>query len=142
MVAAGNGDKYGRGINIDLYPEFPAAFSFPGQITVAASSQSDFMTEWSNNGFQLVSLAAPGTDILSTITNNQTAYFDGTSMATPFVSGAAALLWSAKPNATAAQIKAALLQSVDVSAGHEFKVLSRGRLNVLKALEKLRTMVP
>ena len=63
-------------------------------------------------------------------------------MAAPFVSGAAALLWSAKPSATAVQIKAALLSSADVITGKELKVSSRGRLNVVKALAEIRRLVP
>lgn len=137
MVAAGNNGK-----DVDLYPEFPAAFSFSNQITVAASSMSDFMTAWSNRGFGLVNLAAPGETILSTVPGGGTAYMDGTSMATPFVSGAAALIWSDRPQATAQQVRSALLSSVDVTPGREFKVSTRGRLNVVKALVKLRQLVP
>nr|WP_295903488.1 S8 family peptidase [uncultured Bdellovibrio sp.] len=137
VVAAGN-----DGRDIDVYPEFPASFNFSNQITVAASSVTDFMTSWSNSGFNFVHLAAPGERILSTVPGNTTAYMDGTSMAAPFVTGAAALLWSARPNATATQIKQAILQSVDVSAGHEFKVNTRGRLNVDRALQVLRQLVP
>ncbi|WP_374029453.1 S8 family peptidase [Bdellovibrio bacteriovorus] len=137
IVAAGN-----DGRDVDVYPEFPASFNLSSQITVAASSVSDFMTSWSNSGFQTVHVAAPGERILSTVPGNTTAYMDGTSMAAPFVSGAAALLWSAKPSATALQIKSALLQSVDVSTGHEFKVNTRGRINVEKALEALQQLVP
>ncbi|XGC80820.1 S8 family peptidase [Bdellovibrio bacteriovorus] len=137
IVAAGN-----DGRDIDLYPEFPASFNLANQITVAASSVTDFMTAWSNSGFQYVHVAAPGERILSTIPGNSTAYMDGTSMAAPFVSGAAALLWSARPNATAGQIKTAILQSVDVDPGHEFKVNTRGRINVEKALQLLKQLVP
>lgn len=137
IVAAGNDGK-----DNDLYPVFPASFTFPTQITVAASSTADFMLSFSSNGFNSVNIAAPGERIWSTVPGNGIGLMDGTSMATPFVSGAAALLWSAKPNATAAQIKAALLQSVDVTPGHEFKVSTRGRLNIEKALEKLKQMLP
>ncbi|RYZ84393.1 MAG: alkaline serine protease, partial [Proteobacteria bacterium] len=109
VVAAGN-----EGVDIDYNPDFPAAFNMPNQLTVAASNSNDFMPSWSNRGFGLVHLAAPGVDILSTITQNRVGFMDGTSMAAPFVSGAAALLWSARPTATVGDIKAALLRSVDV----------------------------
>lgn len=137
VVAAGN-----SGNDIDVTPEFPAAFSISTQITVAASSRLDFMTSWSNSGFNLVHVAAPGEDILSTVPNNGLGYMDGTSMAAPMVSGAAALLMSAKPTATAVQVKTAILQSVDVTSGHQFKVNTRGRINVQKALEVLTRLVP
>lgn len=137
VVAAGN-----DGRDIDVYPEFPASFNVATQITVAASSMSDFMTAWSNSGFQSVHVAAPGEHIFSTTPNNTTAYMDGTSMAAPFVSGAAALLWSAQPNATAQQVKEAILQSVDINPGHEFKVKTQGRINVEKALQMLKQLVP
>lgn len=137
MVAAGN-----DGQDIDTNPVFPAAFDLANQITVAASTVTDFMTSWSNSGFNLVQLAAPGENILSTVPGNATAYMDGTSMATPFVTGSAALLMSAVPTATAAQVRQALLAGVDVTPGHEFQVSTQGRLNVQKALAALRQLVP
>jgi subtilisin family serine protease len=137
VVAAGN-----SGNDIDITPEFPASFGISTQITVAASSRLDFMTSWSNSGFNLVHVAAPGEDILSTTPNNSLGYMDGTSMAAPMVSGAAALLMSAKPTATALEVKTAILQSVDVTPGHQFKVNTRGRINVQKALEVLTRLVP
>ncbi len=137
VVAAGN-----DGRDIENYPEFPASFRLPNQITVAASSFTDFMTSWSNSGFNYVHVAAPGENILSTITKDRTGYMDGTSMAAPFVSGAAALVWSARPQATVQQVRTALLTSVDVKPGHEFKVSTRGRINVQAALEKIKQLDP
>jgi subtilisin family serine protease len=137
VVAAGN-----DGRDIDAYPEFPASFNVGSQITVAASSITDFMTSWSNSGFTSVHVAAPGEHILSTVPGNATAFMDGTSMAAPFVTGAAALLWSAYPNATAMQIKTAILHSVDVTNGHEYKVSSHGRINIEKALNALKQLMP
>ena len=137
VVAAGN-----DGTDIDYSPDYPAAFNMPNQLTVAASTAADYMASWSNSGFSLVHLAAPGADILSTLPGNRLGYMSGTSMAAPFVTGAAALLWSDRPQATALQIKSALMQSVDVTATHEFKVQTMGRMNVKKALDTLRQMVP
>lgn len=137
VVASGN-----DGRDIDYRPDYPAAFNMPNQLTVAASTPYDFMASWSNNGFSLVHLAAPGKDILSTKKGNRLGFMSGTSMAAPFVSGAAALLWSARPQAQLIDIKTALLQSVDVTENHEFKVESLGRLNVRKALDELRKLVP
>lgn len=144
VAASGNGDKYGVGIDYDRDPTsytYPAVFNFSNQITVAATSFTDYMTGFSNRSYSLVHIGAPGVDIVSTVSGGFIK-MTGTSMAAPFVSGAAALLWSAKPKATAQQIKTALLNSAEVIAGKELKVSSRGRLNVEKALDEIRRLVP
>lgn len=142
VAAAGN-----DGVDFDRSPArfltYPAAFNLPNQITVAANDISDLMTGFSNRSYNLIHLSAPGLGIKSTIPTFFAASgeknLSGTSMAAPFVSGAAALLWSAKPNATAAQIKQALMSTVDPKS---MKVISRGRLNVQKALEEIRRIAP
>ena len=61
-------------------------------------------------------------------------FMDGTSMATPMVSGAAALLFSQNPALSPAEVKNTLLQTVDLDPGLPGETLSGGRLNVYRAL--------
>ena len=79
-------------------------------------------------------MAAPGVGILSTAPDGTYATQNGTSMAAPHVSGAAALVWASVPWAHAAEVRAALLQSVDPVAELQGKVASGGRLNAYGAL--------
>ena len=76
-------------------------------VAVAATDADDTLASFSNWGKKTVHLAAPGTMVLNAWNADDANYkaASGTSMATPLVAGAAALLWSAKPAATYAQIK-------------------------------------
>jgi subtilisin family serine protease len=122
-----------------MYPAFPAAFGMSGQITVGASTFSERLAGFSNYSTRLVNLVAPGVDIFSTYPGNRTAYLQGTSMATPFVAGAAALLWGFRPQATASQVREALLNSVDRGP---YSVSTNGRLNIERALAELARILP
>ena len=130
VVAAGN-----SGQNIDYTPEYPAAFAGPTQITVGASTVSDITAYFSNFGDNSVQLMAPGVNILSTFPGNQTEVLSGTSMASPFVAGAAALLMSSYPNLPATKIREAIVRSIDSGP---YQVQFRGRLNIQKALNYLK----
>jgi subtilisin family serine protease len=136
VSAAGN-----DGVNLDQSPEYPAAFAMSGQLTVAAlfynnaSNPVTYMMDgYSNYSYNLVNLAAPGTNILSTWPGGGTQVLSGTSMATPFVSGAAAVLWSAKPSATLVEIRNAIVNGITKG---DYAVISRGRLDLQKALATL-----
>jgi subtilisin family serine protease len=133
VAAAGN-----EGVNADSSPDYPAAFDLPNIVSVAATDRSDRLLDFSNYGAKSVDLAAPGDDITSTVPTvtdpSGYAAFSGTSMAAPFVSGAAALYLSKFPQAGVDQIKAALLQTVDKLPTLAGKTVSGGRLNVARAL--------
>lgn len=103
VAAAGN-----EANNIDSKPSYPASYS--GVISVASSDASDKLSSFSNYG-QSVTIAAPGSNILSSVIGNSWAYLSGTSMATPQVSGAFALALAVKPNASAAQLRQAMCSS-------------------------------
>lgn len=134
VVAAGN-----DGVDIEQSPDYPAAYEFPTQITVAAIRPTGYMAGFSNTSFRYVHVAAPGETIYSTIPHNEFAAMDGTSMAAPFVTGAAALLRSLRPSATAKQVRDALLSSVDLG---NYRVSTKGRLNIRKAMAALEAAVP
>jgi subtilisin family serine protease len=96
---------------------------------------SGLMAAFSNYSNQRVHVLAPGHQILSSVPGGwQPA--SGTSMAAPFVSGLAALLWSQHPEATLIQIKSAILNSV-LSPQDYTPVMSKGRIDAPKALEYL-----
>ena len=127
--AAGN-----SGVSLNEFPEYPAAYGLSTQITVAATTQRDYMSAYSNYSYNLTNIAAPGDSVVSTYPGNTTKSLSGTSMATPFVAGAAAILKGARPKATPEQIKNALLIGSDSAP---VEVSSRGRLNVAKALQEI-----
>ena len=114
VAAAGNSTQ-----NIDALPSYPASYNLPNVIAVAAIDSTGTIATFSNYGATAVHIAAPGVNILSTVPTSRgasgLAYYAGTSMATPHVTGAAALFASMNPTATAAQIKEAILCSAAVS---------------------------
>lgn len=132
--AAGNDSQ-----NIDLYPEYPASLNLASQITIGATGDHDYMAEYSNYGSRTVHIFAPGTNIVSTLPNGDIGFLSGTSMATPFVVGAVALLWGAVPTATVDQIRHALYNSAVHNA--QYISVSQGRLNLATAMSELQKLV-
>lgn len=131
VFAAGN-----NGRDIDIQPIYPASYDSPHILVVASSTSSDARSGFSNYGVRSVDIAAPGSGILSTYRNSDTSYatLSGTSMATPHVVGAAALLSAYNPNLSVASLKATLMNTVDVLPAWSSLVKSGGRLNIDRAL--------
>ena len=117
---------------------------FDNLITVAAIDSRDRLAGFSNYGRTKVHIGAPGVAVFSTTPANGysdtvidkfgiKATWDGTSMATPHVAGAAALYWSAHPSASVKEVRHALLQSAKKITSLSGKISSEGKLDV-KAL--------
>lgn len=131
FVAAAGNDF----VDIDYYKEYPASFPSNAQITVGAVTQDGTMASFSNYGDIGVDLFAPGQAITSTFPGGMET-LDGTSMATPFVTGAVALLDAAMPGATISEIRQALFSSAIQSSG--YRNASEGRLDLSRTLDTLR----
>lgn len=132
VAAAGNESN-----NNDDRPTYPAGYALENVISVAAVDNQDKIASFSNFGLRSVHVAAPGVKILSTLKGGGYGVMSGTSMATPHVSGIAALLLSANPSMTHAEIKDVLIRSSDPVKGLSKKVISKGRVNVYNALHRI-----
>jgi subtilisin family serine protease len=118
----------------DKRPHYPSNNDLPNVISVAALDRSDELASFSNFGAKTVHVAAPGREILSTWLNDDYREASGTSMATPYVSGTAALVLALEPNLTVEKLRERLLRSVDKIDSLGGKIQSGGRLNAAKAL--------
>lgn len=138
VVAAGNSSA-----NLELTPSYPCSYNSSAIICVAATDQADNLAGFSNYGSTSADLGAPGTNILSTVRGGGYAYYQGTSMATPHVSGAAALIlsgsWTTTP--TVSVLRAAILNNVDQLPSLAGKTATGGRLNVCGAVPGCRTNI-
>jgi len=140
VVAAMGNDREDSYLEYGIHPSYPAAL--PGVIAVGATDDRDQVASFSNAG-KWISVSAPGVDILSTTPTYEVSdplpyeygTMSGTSMATPYVSGVAALLLSLYPNMTPAQVKARLESTADDVGMAGFDVYTgHGRINAARAL--------
>jgi subtilisin family serine protease len=128
VAAAGN-----SGVNTDISPNFPSNYGSPNVISVAATDSADRRASFSNYGASTVDLGAPGVNILSTTRGGGYGYMSGTSMATPHVSGVAALaLANCKLDTVA--LRDLLLRTAEPVAALAGITATGGRLNALRAL--------
>ncbi len=143
VAAAGNGRQgVGYDNDSDSKPAFPASYNIENIISVAALNDQDQLGAFSNWGKRTVHIGAPGVKVFSTVPDNVyqdtvinipgfiVATWDGTSMATPHVSGAAALYLSKNPNADWREIKNAILSSARPIPALQGKSVTNGKLDV------------
>ncbi|MFZ9311462.1 MAG: S8 family peptidase [Arenimonas sp.] len=132
IAAAGN-----SGANNDATPSYPSGYPNANIIAVAALASNGTLASYSQYGATTVDICAPGSGVWSTVPQSSKgkvvagyASYNGTSMATPHVTGAAALYAARHPGSSAAQIKAAILGSATPTTACAGKVSTGGRLNV------------
>jgi subtilisin family serine protease len=125
VAAAGN-----SGANIDKRLSYPAAYSNPNVISVASITSTGSLSSFSNYGAKNVDIGAPGSGIWSTLPGNSYGSYNGTSMATPHVTGAVALFKSLFPFATAAEIKTEILSKGTATTSLSGKTVTGKRLSV------------
>jgi subtilisin family serine protease len=129
IAAAGN-----DGLNNDNSPHYPSSYPNANIIAVANITKTGAREAFSNWGLTTVDLGAPGAGIWSTVPTSGGgsgyASYTGTSMATPHVTGGAALYATTHPSATAAQIKAMILGSAIPTPSMAGKTVTGGRLDV------------
>jgi subtilisin family serine protease len=137
VAAAGN-----ESTNNDTTPSYPANVNSTAVISVAATDASNRLASFSNYGATTVDVAAPGVGIYSTTPNNTYASYSGTSMATPHVAGLVALMAAANPQATASQIRSAILSTAVPIASLAGKVATGGLINAAAAVNAIRGAEP
>jgi subtilisin family serine protease len=140
VAAAGNGGSDGVGDNNDTTATYPSNYqctangTYDCVIAVAAITSAGAKSGFSNYGATTVDLGAPGSAIYSTLPTKQNGAtygsYSGTSMATPHVTGGAALYAAGNLAATAAQIKSAILSSTIATPSLAGRTVTGGRLNV------------
>jgi subtilisin family serine protease len=131
VAAAGN-----EGYDTDFHPEYPADFELDNVVSVMAINRVGDVPGFSNFGVRTVHLAAPGSDIYSTWRGLDTtyAYYNGSSMAAAFVSGAFALLSAQYPQENYRQLISRVLATTKPLATLTGKCATGGCLSLAQAL--------
>ncbi|TWD92415.1 pre-peptidase [Neobacillus bataviensis] len=128
VAAAGN-----EGINTDSFGSYPAAFNLPNILSVASVDSDGYLSYFSNYGVKSVDVAAPGENIYSTAPSGYQ-YMSGTSMATPHVTGSAALVLASHPQYTTAEIKQSLMENTKKLSSLSGEVATGGLIDVGKSV--------
>lgn len=136
VAAAGNERS-----NSDVKKYYPADYGLSNIISVTAIDPRSEVLASSNYGTETVDIAAPGQNILSTLPDNSYGFMTGTSQGTPFVTGAAVLVMSRRPQFTAAEVKKYILATGDTQTSLLAKTRTARQLNLFKAITMLDSSV-
>lgn len=128
IVAAGD-----SGVDVDADPRYPASSLIGNVINVTATTTTDQLLSSSNFGARGVQLGAPGEKVFTTVLGNDYAERSGSSIAAAIVSGVAALALSERPELSVVELRALLLNSVDLNPRLRQKLSTGGRINAAKA---------
>jgi subtilisin family serine protease len=129
IAAAGNEHS-----NSDLAHYYPANYNLDNIISVTAINSNGQVLKTSNYGENTVNIAAPGEDIYSTLPGGKYGKLTGTSQATAFVSGVAALVLAHNKDFTYTQVRNQIINSADEITGLRGKTAKSGKLNSYAAL--------
>jgi subtilisin family serine protease len=129
VVAAGNNN-----VDNDVIPQYPCNSEIANVLCVAATDPNDIRAAFSNYGRTSVDLGAPGVDIVSTFPANRYVFNNGTSMATPHVAGAAALVLAQNPTLPLDKLKRILMSTTDPVESLKSITVTGGRLNAYQAV--------
>lgn len=138
--------------NVDVQGDVPTSCSSPYIISVTNTTSTDAKNSGAAYGATTIDLGAPGTNILSTTSNGSTGNLTGTSMATPHVAGAVALMHAAAsagfanyymlyPDSAALALKQMLLDGTDPIAALQGITVTGGRLNLFNACQAISQFV-
>lgn len=130
IAAAGNSTTNNDGAD----PEYPCAYPQSNIVCVASIDRSGATSSFSSYGARTVDVAAPGGSILSTVPSGY-AYYSGTSMATPHVSGIAALVAAAKPATSADGVAAAIKSGAVAQTNLRGRVATGSRADAPRAIQ-------
>jgi len=133
FVAAAGNEKS----NSDKIPYYPADYDLDNIISVTAFNPSVEVLATSNWGVKSVHIAAPGQNVISTLPGNSYGFMTGTSQATAFVTGGAALIMSHKVGFKYDDVKKYILSTGDALASLADKTKTSRKLNLYKALTVL-----
>ncbi|MFM6928141.1 MAG: S8 family serine peptidase [Bdellovibrio sp.] len=135
VSAAGNYNS-----NNDSIAMYPANYTMPSNMAVA-STTGNSLSSFSNYGATTVAVGSPGEDILSTVPGGTYNYMSGTSMATPFVAGIAALALRENPSLTGYQLKQKVMETVDSLNTLSGKVSTSGRVDSASLIQNVQASV-